>query len=194
MVTMNIGKEIKKKNPLMKRIPRELKKDLGKYIALFLFMSMLIGLVSGFLVADGNGNRRSYIPSSVRNPWSGIDQSHLSFADAVLQRLDDVLCGAMGDSGTNRNGAGLLRARQRYSNAQDQEDTDVERFERRRFSVLRIMQNPRTAASKKPLRESTVFSLLFRGFCEAFAKPLHRLAERYLDDFRHLDEGVLDLR
>ena len=44
----------KKKNPLMKRIPRELRKDLGKYIALFLFMTMMIGFVSGFIVADGS--------------------------------------------------------------------------------------------------------------------------------------------
>lgn len=43
-----------RKNPLMKRIPRELRKDLGKYIALFLFMAMMIGLVSGFIVADGS--------------------------------------------------------------------------------------------------------------------------------------------
>ena len=38
----------------MKRIPRELRKDLGKFIALFLFMAMMIGLVSGFIVADGS--------------------------------------------------------------------------------------------------------------------------------------------
>ena len=44
----------KKKNPLMRRIPRELRKDLGKFIALFLFMTMMIGLVSGFIVADGS--------------------------------------------------------------------------------------------------------------------------------------------
>jgi len=43
-----------RRNPLMKRIPRELRKDLGKYIALLLFMTMMIGLVSGFLVADGS--------------------------------------------------------------------------------------------------------------------------------------------
>ena len=44
----------KQNNPLMKRIPRELRRDLGKYIALFLFMSLMIGLVSGFIVADGS--------------------------------------------------------------------------------------------------------------------------------------------
>ena len=38
----------------MKRIPRELRKDKGKYIVLFLFLALTIGFVSGFLVADGS--------------------------------------------------------------------------------------------------------------------------------------------
>jgi putative ABC transport system permease protein len=42
------------KNPLNKRILRELKSDLGKYLVIFLFMVMLIGLVSGFLVTDNS--------------------------------------------------------------------------------------------------------------------------------------------
>lgn len=44
----------KMKNPLTKRLPRELKGDIGKYIVIFLFMTMLISLVSGFLVADNS--------------------------------------------------------------------------------------------------------------------------------------------
>lgn len=40
------------KNPLWKRLPRELKSDFGKYIVIFLFMILTIGFVSGFLVAD----------------------------------------------------------------------------------------------------------------------------------------------
>lgn len=40
------------RNPLIKRLPRELKGDVGKYLVIFLFMTMLISLVSGFLVAD----------------------------------------------------------------------------------------------------------------------------------------------
>ena len=39
------------RNPLTKRIPREIKNDLGKYIALFLFLILSIGFISGFLVA-----------------------------------------------------------------------------------------------------------------------------------------------
>ena len=42
------------KNPLNKRLIRELKSDAGKYAVIFLFMIMLISLVSGFLVADNS--------------------------------------------------------------------------------------------------------------------------------------------
>lgn len=39
------------KNPLNKRILREIKGEAGKYIVIFLFMTALIGIVSGFLIA-----------------------------------------------------------------------------------------------------------------------------------------------
>ena len=42
----------KMKNPLRKRLPRELKSEFGKYLVIFLFFIMVISLVSGFLVAD----------------------------------------------------------------------------------------------------------------------------------------------
>lgn len=42
------------RNPLRKRLPRELRGDIGKYAALFLFLVAIIGFVSGFLVADGS--------------------------------------------------------------------------------------------------------------------------------------------
>lgn len=47
-------KKTKIKNPLHKRIRRELKQDIGKYLALFLFLTLTIGFVSGFLVAGGS--------------------------------------------------------------------------------------------------------------------------------------------
>lgn len=40
------------KNPLNKRIFREIKDEAGKYIVIFLFMTALVGIVSGFLIAD----------------------------------------------------------------------------------------------------------------------------------------------
>ena len=42
------------KNPLRKRLPRELKTEFGKYLVIFLLLVATIGLVSGFLVADGS--------------------------------------------------------------------------------------------------------------------------------------------
>lgn len=42
------------KNPLNKRLPKELIHDFGKYLVIFLFMAGMISLVSGFLVADGS--------------------------------------------------------------------------------------------------------------------------------------------
>ena len=42
------------KNPLRRRLPRELKSEFGKYLVVFLLMIATIGMVSGFLVADGS--------------------------------------------------------------------------------------------------------------------------------------------
>lgn len=42
------------KNPLRKRLPRELKGELGKYLVVFILMVASIGFVSSFLVADNS--------------------------------------------------------------------------------------------------------------------------------------------
>jgi putative ABC transport system permease protein len=47
----------KMRNPLSKRVLRGLKEDPGKYTALFIFLALTIGLISGFLVADGSLQR-----------------------------------------------------------------------------------------------------------------------------------------
>ena len=47
------------KNPLCRRIPKELKDDFGKYIVIFLFMVITTGMVSGFLVA-GERMKQTY--------------------------------------------------------------------------------------------------------------------------------------
>ena len=39
------------KNPLNKRLLRELRSDVGKYIVIFILLVLSIGFVSGFLVA-----------------------------------------------------------------------------------------------------------------------------------------------
>lgn len=42
------------RNPLNKRFLRELKGERAKYIVIFVFMTAVIGLISGFLIADGS--------------------------------------------------------------------------------------------------------------------------------------------
>ncbi len=42
------------RNPLRKRIAKEIRGEFGKYVALFLFLVITIGFVSGFLVAGGS--------------------------------------------------------------------------------------------------------------------------------------------
>lgn len=42
------------KNPLYKRLPRELKQNFGKYLALFLFLVLTIGFCSGYEIATGS--------------------------------------------------------------------------------------------------------------------------------------------
>ncbi len=42
------------RNPLIKRLPRELRSEAGKYIIIFIFMVIVIGFVSGFMVASGS--------------------------------------------------------------------------------------------------------------------------------------------
>lgn len=42
------------RSPLRKRLPKELKKEFGKYIVLFIFITGMIAIVSGMLVASGS--------------------------------------------------------------------------------------------------------------------------------------------
>ncbi|MCR4950411.1 MAG: ABC transporter permease [Solobacterium sp.] len=42
------------KNPLLKRLPRELRGDFGKYATIFILLTLTISFVSGFLVADNS--------------------------------------------------------------------------------------------------------------------------------------------
>ena len=43
-----------RQNPLRKRYLRELRGDFGKYLVIFILLVFTIGLISGFLVADGS--------------------------------------------------------------------------------------------------------------------------------------------
>ena len=75
------------KNPLNKRVFRELKNDLGKYIALFLFLMLTIGFVSGFLVA-GNSMTDAYNKSFEKY---NIEDGHFTLAVKLPKAVKDKL-------------------------------------------------------------------------------------------------------
>lgn len=77
------------KNPLRKRYLRELKSDFGKYIAIALFMIMLIGLVSGYLVAAGSIEKTFY------EGWEkyNVEDGHITFSQIpekeILEQIEN---------------------------------------------------------------------------------------------------------
>ncbi len=75
------------KDPLMKRLPRELKQEKGKYIALFLFLCLTVGFCSGFLVADGS-MQRAYDDSFTKYT---IEDGHFSLAALPEESFLDQL-------------------------------------------------------------------------------------------------------
>ncbi len=71
------------KNPLNKRFPRELKAEAGKYAVIFLFMIIVIGFVSGFMVASGSAVK-TYKESFERYQ---VEDGHFSYAEEAGKEL-----------------------------------------------------------------------------------------------------------
>lgn len=79
------------KNPLNKRLPRELKSDFGKYITIFIFVTLMTGFVSGFLIA-GDSMKKSYNESFDKY---NIEDGNFELTD----KADDALFDAMEGEG-----------------------------------------------------------------------------------------------
>ena len=76
------------KNPLYKRIPREWLHEGTKYIIIFLFMTLVIGMVSGFLVA-GNSMIVAYDESFEKyNIENGHFHAAEKLTDSVVENLE----------------------------------------------------------------------------------------------------------
>jgi putative ABC transport system permease protein len=75
------------KNPLIKRLPRELKEDIGKFLVIFLFLTATIGFISGFLVADGS-MKRAYDDSFEKY---NIEDGHFILAALADKDLIDEI-------------------------------------------------------------------------------------------------------
>ncbi|MBP5282358.1 MAG: ABC transporter permease, partial [Lachnospiraceae bacterium] len=63
------------RNPMNRRLVRELKADLGKYMVIFLFIVMVVSVVSSFLVANA-GVAKTYYDSLEKNR---VENGHMAF-------------------------------------------------------------------------------------------------------------------
>ena len=70
-------KDGKMRNPLCKRIVRELKRDWKKYLVVALFLILTIGFVSGMYVANG---------SMMKAAEEGAEKYHLEDGHFVLEK------------------------------------------------------------------------------------------------------------
>jgi len=77
------------RNPLRKRYVREIKNDLGKYLVIFLFFSVLVGLISGFL-ADGSSIETTFYENFDKY---NVEDGHITFSkpleDNVRKELEE---------------------------------------------------------------------------------------------------------
>ena len=75
------------RNPLYRRIPRELKTDAGKYVVLFFFLIIMIGFTCGYMV--GNGSMSASITANLDE--SNVENGHFILsAEAGGSALDTL--------------------------------------------------------------------------------------------------------
>ena len=75
------------RNPLIKRLPRELAKDASKYIAIFLMMVLLISICSGMRVANESMKAAYYESFDLYS----IEDGHIAFDKPIPDDLKNVL-------------------------------------------------------------------------------------------------------
>ena len=75
------------RSPLTKRLPRELKNNLGKYLGMFLLLALAIAFTSGFLVAASS---IELIGSSMRDDYNTEDGHFATTFEADSKSIDAV--------------------------------------------------------------------------------------------------------
>jgi len=71
------------RNPLRKRYAREIKNDLGKYLVIFLFFSVLVGLISGFL-SDGSSIEATFYENF---DTYNVEDGHITFNKPLTEEV-----------------------------------------------------------------------------------------------------------
>ncbi len=72
------------RNPLYKRIKREFKSDIGKYIVIFLFITIMVALCSGYIVGNESMSKSFYERQETLMVEDGHFESMTPFSDNLL--------------------------------------------------------------------------------------------------------------
>ena len=78
------------RSPLNKRLFRELRGEFGKYLVIFILMTLTIGIVSGFLVADGSMIRAYDESFEKYNIENGHFRTEKKMNNAQIQDVEDL--------------------------------------------------------------------------------------------------------
>jgi len=76
------------RNPLYRRIPREIRGELGKYVVIFLFMIAVISVASGYFVADASLKKAYDDSFADYNMEDGNLELPLEADDALIEELE----------------------------------------------------------------------------------------------------------
>lgn len=77
------------KNPLNKRLPREFTGEIAKYLVIFVFMTAVIGLISGFLIADGSMYNTYNESFEKYNVEDGNFELYTKADDSIIDKLEE---------------------------------------------------------------------------------------------------------
>ena len=77
------------RNPLMKRLPRELISELGKYLVIFLFLIGSIGIVSGYLVACASMTNTNNNSKETYKVEDGNFELYFKGSDKLIEDIED---------------------------------------------------------------------------------------------------------
>ena len=77
------------RNPLFKRLPREFKKDIIKYIVMFLFLTLPISLCSGYMIGNDSMIKTYYEGIEAYKLEDGHFSSTMEINDTVIKEIED---------------------------------------------------------------------------------------------------------
>ncbi len=76
-------------NPLYKRLKREFKSDIGKYIVIFLFITIMVGLCSGYIVGNESMSKSFYETQESLNVEDGHFEAMHELSNSIRNAAQD---------------------------------------------------------------------------------------------------------